>query len=338
MQRPTVFVIMPFSDDFRIVYDELIQPALEGYTVLRADTRFDERGIVEKIVTGIRDADLVLADISNTNANVMYELAIAHTLGKPTVMISQSFDQLPFDIRAYPVHEYSTHFARASELTRLLREIAQRHRAGELEFANPVTDFIPAIRSAHEITSVASAYTADNFAEDMDGATTRFASFGKDFATANERFHTCTSKAHQAFDNPDVTSSSAIDTTANCIRDLGRDLFNLAGPLNEAWDLYARANNWLLAVKDNSPSIAEAHWLIFAEEARLIDATLNGIISNIAEIRAANDRLSRDVSGNLTHALETAHDAMTTVLNVIMIGKAHLARAATGFSALSGSD
>jgi hypothetical protein len=73
----------------------------------------------------------------------MYELGVAHTLGKPTVMIAQSLEELPFDVRSYPVHEYSIHFQRAGELRTRLRELGNQHLQGLVKFASPVTDFLP---------------------------------------------------------------------------------------------------------------------------------------------------------------------------------------------------
>ena len=141
-RAPVAFVMMPFSTEFNAVYDGLIAPALDGYEVIRADTRFDQRSILEKIVTGIAEASLVVADITALNPNVMYELGIAHTLGKPVIMITQNIEELPFDVSAYPVHEYSTHFQRAADLSQKLRELSTRHRQGLLRFASPVTDFL----------------------------------------------------------------------------------------------------------------------------------------------------------------------------------------------------
>ncbi len=150
MSKPVAFVVMPFSSEFNAVYEGLIIPALDGYDVIRADTQFDQRSILEKIISGISDASLVVADITAMNPNVMYELGIAHTLGRPVIMITQNIDDLPFDISVYPVHEYSTHFQRAGDLAQKLSELGARHRQGLVKFASPVADFLgsaPAVRT-----------------------------------------------------------------------------------------------------------------------------------------------------------------------------------------------
>ena len=50
-------------------------------------------------MSGISDADLVVADLTGLNANVMYEVGVAHALRKPTLVVTQEIDELPFDLR-----------------------------------------------------------------------------------------------------------------------------------------------------------------------------------------------------------------------------------------------
>jgi hypothetical protein len=50
--------------------------------------------------------EVVIADMSTKNANVFYETGIAHTLGKTTILLSQSIDDVPFDLRHLNVIVY----------------------------------------------------------------------------------------------------------------------------------------------------------------------------------------------------------------------------------------
>jgi len=317
---------MPFATELAVVYDQLIRPALVGYDVSRADTRLDERGILEKIVTGIHEADLVIADVTDANSNVMYEVGIAHTLAKPTILIAQSINHVPFDIRAYPVHEYSTHFARATDLTRILCELSEAHCVGKVSFANPVTDFIPSIAGAPQTVSPSPSYSFDQLGVDIAHATEGMQSFFVSFETASSRFNDQIEETLPAFKTaPEI----AMMETANHIRDLGATITELTAPLRESWDLYGRATAWL-----SSPPLLlhmpENFRASFARTARSTDATLNSIIADIANLRAANDQLPK-TTGNLAHALEATHDALTRLLNELMTGKMHLARAARVF-------
>ena len=146
------FVLMPFEPEFDVIYSKVIKPALEeiGYTVERADSTLDQRNILADIVRGIVGADLVVADITTRDENVLYELGLSHGLAIPAVMLTQSIGDVPFDLRSYRVREYSTHFAKASDLPRFLKDLGSKHKEGAVEFSNPVTDFAPQVRGANE--------------------------------------------------------------------------------------------------------------------------------------------------------------------------------------------
>lgn len=143
MDKPTAFILMPFDEGFDGVYEDLIRPPLEeaGYTVARADTSLDQQNVMRDVVHGIANADLIVADVTGLNGNVMYELGLAHGLGRPTVILAQAISAVPFDLRPYRVQEYSTHFRAADRLRRDLRAIGDGHSRGELSFGSPVSDF-----------------------------------------------------------------------------------------------------------------------------------------------------------------------------------------------------
>lgn len=140
-----VFVLMPFDDDFDDVFEDLIRRPLEtiGYQVRRADSLFNQQQILKDVVKGIADATIVIADVTGLNGNVLYELGLAHAMGKRTVMITQRLDELPFDLRPYRANEYSTRFNKADELRRLLSDIGRAVAEGSADFSNPVQDFAP---------------------------------------------------------------------------------------------------------------------------------------------------------------------------------------------------
>ena len=65
-------------------------------------------------------------DISIENANVFYEVGICHTLDKPVLLLAQSMDDVPFDLRHRRVllYEYSPRGCR-----RLEKEVAEHLQA-----------------------------------------------------------------------------------------------------------------------------------------------------------------------------------------------------------------
>lgn len=48
----------------------------------------------------INRARFLVADLTDFNANVFYELGLAHALSKDVVLIAQSMDFVPFDLKA----------------------------------------------------------------------------------------------------------------------------------------------------------------------------------------------------------------------------------------------
>jgi hypothetical protein len=135
---------MPFDDDFRKIYDRLIVPALNraGYEVTRADSELDQQNVLKDVVRGIAMADLVIADLTSRNPNVLYELGLSHALGRNTVLLAQSMDEVPFDLRSYRIVRYSTEFDEAENLASQLEKIGEKHVDGEIEFGSPITDFL----------------------------------------------------------------------------------------------------------------------------------------------------------------------------------------------------
>ena len=85
------FVLMPFKEEMREVYDIAIKPAIEqaGFTSLRVDELKGSFNINKKIIKFIFKSDAILADLTNWNPNVFYEMGVAHAIGNKTIMIIQ---------------------------------------------------------------------------------------------------------------------------------------------------------------------------------------------------------------------------------------------------------
>jgi nucleoside 2-deoxyribosyltransferase len=95
-----VAVMMPFSKEFYEVYATIKGACLSlGLKYKRADDIWEESTIIQDIFNLIVEAPIVIADLSGKNPNVLYEIGIAHTLGKHVIPISQHLDDIPFDLR-----------------------------------------------------------------------------------------------------------------------------------------------------------------------------------------------------------------------------------------------
>ena len=145
--KPSAFVLMPFSNRLNTVYEHFFKPVLEeaGFNVFRADDLASEsqQSILRDILDGIHKNDLIVADLTDLNPNVFYELGLAHALGKPVILLTQQREEVPFDLRQYRLTEYSTHFVEIKEAEARLSSLAKGFLDGTAQFGNPVTDFLP---------------------------------------------------------------------------------------------------------------------------------------------------------------------------------------------------
>lgn len=96
-----VFVAMPFEAGLESVYRQHIKPVIEKLSlkVRRGDDFFAPGSIIEDIWAAIAASKLVVADCTARNPNVFYEIGIAHTLGRPVILLTQEVADLPFDLR-----------------------------------------------------------------------------------------------------------------------------------------------------------------------------------------------------------------------------------------------
>jgi hypothetical protein len=105
---PLLFVLMPFSENLRPVFDDHIMVIAKelGLDAGRADDFFSPDSIMRDIWSAICTSQVVIADCTGRNPNVFYETGIAHALGKKTILISQVLDDVPFDLRHLRVIVY----------------------------------------------------------------------------------------------------------------------------------------------------------------------------------------------------------------------------------------
>ena len=99
---------MPFSEPFETYFHKIIKPAVDDnelYSV-RGDSLFRSTHIMDDIWNSINESSVVIAELTGKNANVFYELGLAHALGKPAILISSNLDDVPFDLRPLRVLIY----------------------------------------------------------------------------------------------------------------------------------------------------------------------------------------------------------------------------------------
>jgi hypothetical protein len=98
----TCFVMQPFSGYLGSYFDTIFKPAIEqaGLVPIRADNEIFATGkIMDQIWRGIREASVLVAELTSKNPNVFYELGLAHALEKPVILVSLNQEDVPFDLR-----------------------------------------------------------------------------------------------------------------------------------------------------------------------------------------------------------------------------------------------
>lgn len=131
----TCFAIMPFGGYFDGYWKDIFRPALEaaGVTPVRADEIYGTGAIIEDIYSAILQSELCIADVTGKNPNVSYELGMAHTAQKPTILITQNISDVPFDYRhlrhiVYDPMRSGWQVAFSNAIQRTVREVLSNPR------------------------------------------------------------------------------------------------------------------------------------------------------------------------------------------------------------------
>jgi tetratricopeptide (TPR) repeat protein len=158
--KGTAFVIMPILsrgskeyEYFRALFDE-IKSVLEdaSYDTKRADD-FERSGAITKdVIRQLAEADIVVADLTNLNPNVFYELGVRHTLrGVGTILILDQVKtkKIPFDLGAHRVITFKSTLpgfrALRKELSTFVKNV-EKGRANS-HYDNPVHDWLKELPS-----------------------------------------------------------------------------------------------------------------------------------------------------------------------------------------------
>lgn len=113
------FVILPFGKkqfgdrpepfDWDSHYEEVISNAITkaGMDPIRADDIYGTGTIMEDVWKGIQEAEVVVADLTGRNPNVLYELGLADVIGKRVILLTMDEQDLPSDLGGYRYIKYT---------------------------------------------------------------------------------------------------------------------------------------------------------------------------------------------------------------------------------------
>jgi Tetratricopeptide Repeats-Sensor len=160
----TCFVVMGFGEktdyqsspprvlDLNRTFEDIIEPAVgeAGLKCVRADKIIHSTVIDKPMYEQLLQADLVIADLSTSNANAIYELGVRHAL-RPhtTVVIAERGFAFPFDLNHLSIMKYE-HLGKEigfREVMRMRRDLKEKITAltERLETDSPVFLFLPSL-------------------------------------------------------------------------------------------------------------------------------------------------------------------------------------------------
>ncbi len=129
-KEPFCFIIMPFrKDEFdQSIYFDVIKPLIENTFKIEC-YRVDEDELPDridnKIYTYLLRAAFIIAEVSTHNANVMYELGIAHMLEKDCIILNKRPpSEMPFDINRISANPYEGEDQLRAYLTKTIAALA----------------------------------------------------------------------------------------------------------------------------------------------------------------------------------------------------------------------
>jgi len=120
---------MPFVDTFNDVYETIkvaVCSAVSGISVecIRLDDKPIAGRITERLVQELTESTICIADVTDQNPNVMWEVGFAMAQNKPVLLLSQGAPPLPFDLK-----DMQTLFYDRTALSKTLRTpLAQAFR------------------------------------------------------------------------------------------------------------------------------------------------------------------------------------------------------------------
>ena len=155
---PICYVVMPYGGDdpalhakFEAIYENIIRDAAKsaGFKeeeIIREDHGGDAGAITRNIVNHIKNADIVIADLTGGNPNVHYELGISHVFHKSsTVLICEKRSPRAFDVQHLQIIEYSTAIEEFSSSKEKITEAIRKRLEGRTPSDSPVHEAMPGL-------------------------------------------------------------------------------------------------------------------------------------------------------------------------------------------------
>lgn len=150
-QKKKCFVIMPVATtkscstrQWTTIFNEMITQAVVGSRLGFICERSKPRtgNLIKDILNELNRADVVIADLTDTNPNVFYELGVRHTLRNRTILIAQDMKYVPSDLKSYWVIIYKKDLSGLKDFKYRMKDILREMVRNPEKPDNPVADFL----------------------------------------------------------------------------------------------------------------------------------------------------------------------------------------------------
>ncbi len=165
MPQKLCFVIAPIGEpdsDTRKRSDQVLKHVIEppcqagGYNVVRADKIYKPGLITMQVIEKVLSADLVVADLTEHNPNVFYELAVRHAAQKHIIHLIAKEEEIPFDLSDYRTirvdHQDLDVVASAKEEIR--RQISEIERGAPVQTPIQVAMMVEQLKGGNQTDSL----------------------------------------------------------------------------------------------------------------------------------------------------------------------------------------
>lgn len=104
-----VFIGCPFKQEYFNLVNYVIKPVCNelGYSTWIANEQFKNIDIMCKVCGGIQSSARAIIDITNWNANVLFELGLLYGLGKNVLLIKHDENDVPVDLKGIECVNYN---------------------------------------------------------------------------------------------------------------------------------------------------------------------------------------------------------------------------------------
>jgi hypothetical protein len=155
MEPKNVFILMPFSKTSDLhsegywddVYENVFRRTFEEYGYECSRSCVERGNLIKTIIEKIFKATIVIADITDRNSNVFYELGIRHSLKNGTIIVSQNMNDIPSDLRNYWCIEYGIDAKKLNAFKDNAKRICENITKDLYMSDNPVKEYLDGINN-----------------------------------------------------------------------------------------------------------------------------------------------------------------------------------------------